>query len=188
LRLSVTDQNIVYDQASKTIVREQEPALQSSDDGPALASRKSSPQLEPLDVYVAWQLPGTTFPPPLGSFPCHILVNPFDVRLQDIHRSSGQFPFIVSESPINELSTVSPAVTLVDLGESIEKGVYIAWKGKGNNNLNVMNISNDDKLTKVTLPETSPTSPALAYDGDRLHIAWKGDAITTLILHLCILQ
>jgi hypothetical protein len=52
----------------------------------------------------------------------------------------------------------------------------MAWKGDGNDNLNVM-LSTDNGQTfgnKVTSPETSDTAPALAVNNGSLFIAWKG--------------
>jgi hypothetical protein len=59
---------------------------------------------------------------------------------------------------------------------SLNGRMYIAWRGDGNNNLNVM-MSVDDGQTfgsKTVSPETSDDAPALATDGSTLYIAWKG--------------
>lgn len=61
---------------------------------------------------------------------------------------------------------------------SSPNNLFITWKGDGNDNLNVatVNISGASitGFSKVTLPDTSPVSPALAYNG-RLYLSWKGD-------------
>ena len=58
--------------------------------------------------------------------------------------------------------------------------LFIAWKGDGNDNLNVARVNiGGDQVTglagKVTLGDTSPVSPSIASLGGRLYIAWKGD-------------
>jgi hypothetical protein len=55
--------------------------------------------------------------------------------------------------------------------------LYIAWKGDGNDNLNVM-YSADNGATfghKYTSGETSPEAPSICVHNNRLYIAWKGD-------------
>ncbi|WP_146072008.1 hypothetical protein [Bryocella elongata] len=55
--------------------------------------------------------------------------------------------------------------------------IYIAWKGDGNDNLNVM-CSTDDGHTfinKMTSPETSPAAPSLCVHNNTLFVAWRGD-------------
>jgi hypothetical protein len=54
--------------------------------------------------------------------------------------------------------------------------LFLAWKGSGNENLNVM-VSNDNGQNfsgKMTSPETSDSVPALASHNGKLMIAWKG--------------
>ena len=57
--------------------------------------------------------------------------------------------------------------------------LMIAWKGDGNDNLNVARVATNPAPTgfanKVTLGDTSPRSPALGELNGRLYIAWKGD-------------
>ncbi len=60
---------------------------------------------------------------------------------------------------------------------SLNGRLYIAWKGDGNDNLNVM-CSADNGLTfggKFTSPETSPQAPGLCVHNGLLFITWKGD-------------
>ncbi len=54
--------------------------------------------------------------------------------------------------------------------------LFLAWKGSGNDNLNLM-FSDDNGASfrgKTTFPETSSHGPALTSDGGRLFLAWKG--------------
>jgi hypothetical protein len=58
--------------------------------------------------------------------------------------------------------------------------LFIAWKGDGNDNLNVAQVQvAGHKVTgftnKVTLGDTSPESPTLASLNSRLYLGWKGD-------------
>ena len=55
--------------------------------------------------------------------------------------------------------------------------LYLAWKGDGNNNLNVMSSSDFGRTwgPKYTSPETSPQPPALCAHNGNLYIAWKGN-------------
>jgi Subtilase family len=50
--------------------------------------------------------------------------------------------------------------------------LWIAWKGSGNDQLNVMSVFEPNK--KIILDETSDTSPSIACNVDLLRIAWKG--------------
>jgi hypothetical protein len=60
---------------------------------------------------------------------------------------------------------------------SYDNGLYVAWKGSGNDNLNIM-LSEDNGASfggKHTSDQTSDASPALvSAAGQRLFIAWKG--------------
>jgi hypothetical protein len=54
--------------------------------------------------------------------------------------------------------------------------LFLAWKGSGNDNLNLM-FSDDNGASfrgKTTFPETSSHGPALTSHGGRLFLAWKG--------------
>lgn len=72
---------------------------------------------------------------------------------------------------LGDTSPLTPALA------SLNGRLYIAWKGDGNDNLNVM-VSTDNGATfhnKFVSGETSPRAPALAAHNGRLFIAWKGD-------------
>ena len=60
---------------------------------------------------------------------------------------------------------------------SLNGRLYLAWKGDGNDNLNV-EYSADNGVTfgnKYTSPETSPQAPGLCVHNGNLYITWKGD-------------
>jgi hypothetical protein len=72
---------------------------------------------------------------------------------------------------LGDTSPLTPALA------SLNGRLYIAWKGDGNDQLNVM-VSTDNGVTfhnKFVSGETSPRAPALAAHNGRLFIAWKGD-------------
>lgn len=76
---------------------------------------------------------------------------------------------------LEEKSDDTPAIALHD------RRLYIAWKGSGNEHLNIGLLAEDrdhgNRLTlrtKVTLGETSPRGPALVSHGGRLYLAWTG--------------
>jgi hypothetical protein len=78
--------------------------------------------------------------------------------------------FSSSKVTLGDTSPVTPALA------SFGGNLYIAWKGDGNNNLNVI-VSTDNGFSfhsKVISNETSDDAPALATDGHNLFIAWKG--------------
>jgi len=77
-----------------------------------------------------------------------------------------------------ETSPEAPALCIHD------GTLYIAWTGNNNKMLNVAKVDIkegeiEDEITgfsdKVTLSDTSPTSPSIASIGNRLFIAWKGN-------------
>lgn len=77
---------------------------------------------------------------------------------------------IDSKIVLGETSSDSPALAS-NLGR-----LFLAWKGSGNDNLNIA-VSEDDGMTfpsKTTLPETSSDRPALAAHAGKLFLAWKG--------------
>ncbi len=71
----------------------------------------------------------------------------------------------------NNTSPLTPSIA------SLNGCLYVAWKGDGNDNLNVM-YSADGGATfgqKYTSPETSPQAPCICAHNGHLYIAWKGD-------------
>jgi hypothetical protein len=52
------------------------------------------------------------------------------------------------------------------------EGLWIAWKGSGNDNLNVMNMAN--LSSKMVLDETSDNHPAIFAFNNSMWIGWKG--------------
>ncbi|WP_226990808.1 DUF3344 domain-containing protein [Methanosarcina acetivorans] len=80
-------------------------------------------------------------------------------------------PGFSNKVTLGDTSPVSPTLA------SLNGRLYLAWKGDGNNNLNVM-YSADNGMTfgnKYTSSETSPESPALCVHNNSLYIAWKGN-------------
>lgn len=72
---------------------------------------------------------------------------------------------------LGDTSPLGPALA------SLNGIIYLAWKGDGNDNLNVM-CSFDDGHTfggKLISPETSPAAPSLCVHNQTLFIAWRGD-------------
>jgi hypothetical protein len=81
-----------------------------------------------------------------------------------------------TKATLGDTSQLTPA--LASLTVNNNNNLYIAWKGDGNDNLNVM-LSTDGGNTfhsKLTLPETSSQAPALAVQNGILFMAWK-DAV-----------
>jgi len=80
--------------------------------------------------------------------------------------------YIVDKSIIfHDTSPKTPVIA------SLNGRIYMAWKGDGNDNLNVM-YSDDNGVTfghKYISPETSPEAPALCVHNGNLYIGWKGD-------------
>src|SRR5438270_2562960 len=80
--------------------------------------------------------------------------------------------YIVNKTIIfHDTSPKTPSIT------SFNGRLYIAWKGNGNDFLNVM-YSDDNGVTfghKFTSNETSPEAPALCVHNGHLFIGWKGD-------------
>jgi hypothetical protein len=70
-----------------------------------------------------------------------------------------------------DTSPKSPAIA------SLNGRLYLAWKGDGNDNLNVEYSSDNGRTfgNKYTSPETSPQGPALCAHNGNLYIGWKGD-------------
>jgi hypothetical protein len=86
------------------------------------------------------------------------------------YNNSVQSGFI-GKVTLGDTSPLNPALA------SLNGKLYIAWKGDGNDSLNVM-CSADNGRTfggKLVSAETSPRAPALCAHNNNLYIAWKGD-------------
>jgi hypothetical protein len=89
----------------------------------------------------------------------------------DLFYNSSAASVFTGKVTLGDTSPKSPAIA------SLNGKLYIAWKGDGNDNLNVM-CSPDNGMTfggKFTSPETSPQAPALCVHNGVLMIGWKGD-------------
>ena len=71
---------------------------------------------------------------------------------------------------LGDTSPVSPSLA------SLDGRLYLAWKGNGNNKLNVMYSTDNGKTfgNKYTSTETSTDSPVLCVHNGKLYIAWEG--------------
>ncbi|RSL16088.1 hypothetical protein EDE15_1597 [Edaphobacter aggregans] len=89
----------------------------------------------------------------------------------DLYYNNSTASVFTGKVTLGDTSPKSPSIA------SLNGNLYIAWKGDGNDNLNVMG-SGDNGLTfggKFTSPETSPQSPSICAHNGNLYIAWKGD-------------
>ena len=77
----------------------------------------------------------------------------------------------VQKQTLADTSPMSPALA------SLNGRIYIAWKGDGNNNLNLMYSSDNGQTfgNKYTSGETSAEAPALVVHNNSLYIGWKGN-------------
>jgi hypothetical protein len=80
---------------------------------------------------------------------------------------------LINKVIVGETSDAGPALT------SHQDRLYLAWKGSGNDNLNVASFSSGNILDKVILAETSDSGPALELfmnqgSSELLFLAWKG--------------
>ena len=111
--------------------------------------------------------PGSNIPPPVGISSTPVI----DVSSGHMHVLSLQS---ANKFTSGETSPRAPSVC------AHNGNLYIAWKGDGNDNLNVAQVQMTGNaitgfVNKVTLGDTSPMSPSLASFNGRLYIAWKGD-------------
>jgi hypothetical protein len=89
----------------------------------------------------------------------------------DLFYNNSSAAVFTGKVTLGDTSPKSPSLA------SLNGRLYIAWKGDGNDNLNVM-CSADNGLTfggKFTSPETSPQAPGLCAHNGNLYITWKGD-------------
>jgi len=77
----------------------------------------------------------------------------------------------INKVVLGDTSPKSPALA------SLNGRLYLAWKGDGNDFLNVMYSSDNGRTfgNKYTSKETSPQAPALCVHNGNLYISWKGD-------------
>jgi hypothetical protein len=78
---------------------------------------------------------------------------------------------LINKVTLGDTSPFSPALA------SHDGRLFIAWRGDGNDNLNVMFSSDGGQNFggKFVSNETSTDPPTLASSGGRLFLAWKGD-------------
>ncbi len=82
---------------------------------------------------------------------------------------SGEFRVPGPKTLPRETTETAPAIA------SHEGRLFLAWKGAGNDNINLMWSSDGIGFsTPVTLPEATDAAPALASFNGRLFLAWKG--------------
>ena len=78
---------------------------------------------------------------------------------------------LIAKAVLQDTTPFTPA-----LASSAGK-LFLAWRGDGNDQLNVMYSTNDGAAfaNKYISPETSTDAPALVDLGGTLYIGWKGD-------------
>ena len=75
------------------------------------------------------------------------------------------------DAPLDTFRRYTHVATLGVMGGKL----FIAWRGTGNNRLNVMSSTNGTTFgNKVTLTDTTPSGPALVGLGAKLLLAWRG--------------
>jgi hypothetical protein len=82
----------------------------------------------------------------------------------------NKLPEFIDKFILPESSSTSPAIATLG-------ALYVAWKGDGNDNLNLI-YSTDYGRTfqgKITFNETSPLAPALCAHNGKLILSWRGD-------------
>lgn len=85
---------------------------------------------------------------------------------------------------LENTTSAAPALCAHDFpNEPWRNGMHVAWKGSGNENMNIARAQGTTALGidgvegvdwKFVLPEKTDTPPALASSGGRLFIAWRG--------------
>ncbi|MCU7756879.1 G1 family endopeptidase (plasmid) [Bacillus cereus] len=124
-------------------------STESSDDTPVLVAGDNN-------LYIAWK----------GSSNDNL-----NVAIVDIDKQTGAPTGFSNKIILEDTSPVRPALAFLD------GSLYLAWKGDGNDNLNVM-VSEDNGRTfgnKYISSETSPEAPTLCVNNGSLFIGWKGD-------------
>jgi hypothetical protein len=124
---------------------------ETTDAAPALASHNGH-------LFIAWRGSGN---------------NDINIaRVSLFANTNGEFGIEELEGKVtlDERTDLSPAIA------SHGGRLFLAWKGSGNDQIN-LRASNDDGATfpvKRVLDETTDKAPSLASSGDRLLIAWEG--------------
>ncbi|CAL8481769.1 G1 family glutamic endopeptidase [Caballeronia sp. S22] len=77
----------------------------------------------------------------------------------------------IRKQTLADTSPLSPALA------SLNGRLFVAWKGDGNDNLNIMYSADNGQTfgSKYKSPETTSRAPALCVHNGSLYIAWKGD-------------
>jgi len=162
--IDLPDGRVGFDRNAKVIIQQGESMEVNSLGGPALISSGG-------ELLLAWTHDGGGIVGP-GSAQSLFGIT-FNVRLE-------RTGFV---SSLEDTSDAGPALTHFHGGN----GVNIAWKGSGNNNLNVMQkrpvqvngfVTAFDGATKSTSNETSPFRPALCsgqFGNFTIYIAWTGE-------------
>lgn len=129
-------------------------SLDASDHAPVLTSARSG-------LYIAWKGTGNE----------NLNVG----RVQLLANTAGAFwiePQFVDKGTLDDTSTVGPGLA-VNAGERM-----LAWKGAGNDNLNLRLIGAQGPpssgFAKATFGDASDRRPAIASHRTELFIAWKG--------------
>jgi len=84
----------------------------------------------------------------------------------------------LNKTTLPDQSPCAPAIA------SVNGLLYVAWKGDGNDNINVMSSTDNGNSfgNKLTSPETTPVAPCLVGHNGKLIIAWKGDTIDNIFV------
>jgi hypothetical protein len=90
--------------------------------------------------------------------------------------SGGMISGLTGKVTLPDTSSTSPALA------SLTGRLFIAWKGDGNDNLNVEYSADNGQNFghKFTSGQTSPQAPALCAHNGELYISWKGDGNDSL--------
>jgi hypothetical protein len=97
------------------------------------------------------------------------------------HEAWLRNPTTVIKKPFTGKVTLTDTSPLSPALASLNNTLYIAWKGDGNDNLNVMGSHDGQTFAgKYTSPERSPCAPALCAHNGILFVAWKGDGNNNL--------
>ena len=127
---------------------------ETSDNGPTLAAHRGA-------LFIGWKGSGNDN------------LNVAEVELRDLGGGNVEIVGIVNKLILSDTSSEAPALA------SHDGKLFIAWKGSGNDNLNLMYselfppVSFRTDLKHIS-QETSDAAPALASHRGKLFIGWKG--------------